>query len=308
MKAYLLTLGILIALSSAFTCTEARASVLTFDITGISNNQIVNSAYGDNITAATVGSFSYGAANGFTPDVTVDYGPASPKLWTTQFGDLTNVLISSSPDPNLLILTFTAENGFNVSLHSFDLVGWTPGFSLDPTINSVKVFDGNNNVLFTQTNPTISIVSHTSFTFGTPLAAQVLKVQIDALNIDSDDIGIDNINFSQSSTGQITGDYNHNGVVDAADYTVWRDTLGQAGAGLAADGTGPGGVPDGVVNQLDYDFWKANFGQHDGSGSGPLTAVPEPVTPRLLLVGVLTMWSRRRSTVPKTHLPVRRVV
>ena len=27
----------------------------------------------------------------------------------------------------------------------------------------------------------------------------------------------------------IVGDYNHNGIVDAADYTVWRDTLGQTG-------------------------------------------------------------------------------
>jgi hypothetical protein len=31
----------------------------------------------------------------------------------------------------------------------------------------------------------------------------------------------------------LAGDYNHNGIVDAADYTVWRDTLGQTGAGLA---------------------------------------------------------------------------
>jgi hypothetical protein len=34
------------------------------------------------------------------------------------------------------------------------------------------------------------------------------------------------------------GDYNGNGVVDAADYTIWRETLEQTGAGLAADGNG----------------------------------------------------------------------
>ena len=27
----------------------------------------------------------------------------------------------------------------------------------------------------------------------------------------------------------VDGDYNGNGVVDAADYTVWRDSLGQTG-------------------------------------------------------------------------------
>jgi hypothetical protein len=56
-------------------------------------------------------------------------------------------------------------------------------------------------------------------------------------------------------------DYNGNGVVDAADYTTWRDTLGQmVEAGTGADGTGAGGEPDGVVDQLDYQFWKDRFG------------------------------------------------
>ena len=45
---------------------------------------------------------------------------------------------------------------------------------------------------------------------------------------------------AMSDTASLTvildGDYNANGVVDAADYTVWRDSLGQTGMGLAADG------------------------------------------------------------------------
>jgi hypothetical protein len=293
MKADIVTSGILIALSSVFTYAEARASVLTFDLTGISNNQIVNSAYGDNITAATVGSFSYGFAQGFTPNVTVDYGPLSPKLWTTQFGDLANVLISSSPDPNLLIVTFTAANGFSVRLHSFDLAGWTPGFSFDPTINSVKVFDGNNNVLFTQTNPTVSITSHTPFTFGTPLAAQVLKVQIDALNIDSDDIGIDNIIVSQSSIGQIAGDYNSNGVVDAADYVAWRKNNGTNTVLPNDNGLGT------PIGQSHYNLWRANFGAAAGSGlaTSANTAVPEPASAFLLApCAAVVAWMRRRTS------------
>ena len=51
------------------------------------------------------------------------------------------------------------------------------------------------------------------------------------------------------------GDYNGNGVVDAADYTVWRDFFGRTGSGLAADGDG-----NGTVNTMDYDFWKSRFG------------------------------------------------
>jgi T5SS/PEP-CTERM-associated repeat protein len=76
----------------------------------------------------------------------------------------------------------------------------------------------------------------------------------------------------------LPGDYNGDGTVNAADYTVWRDTLGQIGAGLAADGTGPAGTSDGIVDQLDYDLWKSRFGETAGSSSlgRALTSVPEP--------------------------------
>ena len=61
----------------------------------------------------------------------------------------------------------------------------------------------------------------------------------------------------------LPGDYNFNGIVDAADYTVWRDTLGTTGVALPADGNN-----DGQVNLDDYAFWKAHFGETAGSGSG----------------------------------------
>ena len=63
------------------------------------------------------------------------------------------------------------------------------------------------------------------------------------------------------------GDYNQNGVVDAADYIVWRTTLGNAVANYSgADGDG-----DGMIDQDDYDVWRAHFGQTlppPGAGSG----------------------------------------
>jgi autotransporter-associated beta strand protein len=94
----------------------------------------------------------------------------------------------------------------------------------------------------------------------------------------------------------IPGDYNRNGVVDAADYTLWRDTLGQSvSAYSGADGNG-----NGVIDAGDYDVWKTHFGEHAGSGAGARTntAVPEPATPVLLLVGTVTLWLRRRASVP----------
>lgn len=85
----------------------------------------------------------------------------------------------------------------------------------------------------------------------------------------------------------IPGDYNGNGFVDAADYTLWRDNLGST-TSLAADGSG-----NGTVDQADYDVWKSNFGNHSGSGASTNAAVPEPTT-LLLLVFAVASWCHRR--------------
>jgi len=84
-----------------------------------------------------------------------------------------------------------------------------------------------------------------------------------------------------------TGDYNGNGIVDAADYTVWRDTFGQT---LLWPGEGADGDLSGTIDQGDYDFWKANFGlgspgtASGGTIGGPGSLpVPEPGALVLLL-------------------------
>jgi hypothetical protein len=80
----------------------------------------------------------------------------------------------------------------------------------------------------------------------------------------------------------LPGDYNGNGIVDAADYAVWRDHLGQSV-------TLPNDTTPGSVTQADYDVWKSNFGNHSGSGSGASAAVPEPASLLLLLSGTLAI-------------------
>lgn len=85
------------------------------------------------------------------------------------------------------------------------------------------------------------------------------------------------------------GDYNQDGAVDAADYTVWRDTLGST-ADLRANGDDTG-TSAGVVDQADFEFWKRRF--REGSGGGAL-AVPEPGSISLLLVLLAMLGSRTR--------------
>ena len=96
---------------------------------------------------------------------------------------------------------------------------------------------------------------------------------------------LDNIRAIGAST-MVPGDYNGNGEVDAADYVVWRKMLNQSVTpGSGADGTGPGGTPDGVVNDLDYSFWRSRFGSTSAAGSAAseATAVPEPTAWTLVL-------------------------
>jgi hypothetical protein len=77
------------------------------------------------------------------------------------------------------------------------------------------------------------------------------------------------------------GDYNGDGLVDAADYTVWRDNL-------ASNAQLPGDITPGVVDQSDYVVWRTAFGT-EGSILGSLanSMVPEPQT--LLLAGGLLL-------------------
>jgi hypothetical protein len=73
----------------------------------------------------------------------------------------------------------------------------------------------------------------------------------------------------------LAGDFNHNGVMDAADYAVWRNGLGT------------------TYTQTDFDLWKAHFGEtQSGSGTfasgGASRAVPEPTAATLLVLAVGT--------------------
>ena len=82
------------------------------------------------------------------------------------------------------------------------------------------------------------------------------------------------------------GDFNHDGQVDASDYLVWRKSMGQTGATLAADGNG-----NFVVDSNDLFTWRAHFGQSVSAGTGSEigapTGVPEPAGFVLALVAAI---------------------
>lgn len=99
------------------------------------------------------------------------------------------------------------------------------------------------------------------------------------------------VGFLPTNLLQLTGDYNYDGVVNGADYVVWRKTLGQD----VAPGTGPDGNGDGFIDESDYTVWRSNFGSGaagSGIGSGA-ASVPEPTAGLLLLISVALVFMGR---------------
>jgi cytochrome c peroxidase len=93
----------------------------------------------------------------------------------------------------------------------------------------------------------------------------------------------------------LPGDYTGDGVVNTADYDLWRSNFGDT-TSLVADGNG-----DHIVDNADYVIWRQNLGrtwQSFGSGAGlESTGVPEPSS--LLLMTTVAAYGlsyrRRRS-------------
>jgi formylglycine-generating enzyme required for sulfatase activity len=96
------------------------------------------------------------------------------------------------------------------------------------------------------------------------------------------------------------GDYNSDGIVDAGDYTVWRDNLG------APAGVLPNDSDSGVIGQAQYNTWKLNFGQVSGSsGRAAINRfVPDPSSVSLLM-GAAALLAATRAQRVSTPLPWR---
>jgi hypothetical protein len=93
--------------------------------------------------------------------------------------------------------------------------------------------------------------------------------------LDADNVvNMDNFRIEFLEVVGLSGDFNEDGAVGAADYVVWRKNE-TANNPLPND--------DGLLTQAErFDLWRANFGEMTGSGSG--TAVPEPATLALTLM------------------------
>jgi hypothetical protein len=91
----------------------------------------------------------------------------------------------------------------------------------------------------------------------------------------------------------LLGDFNNGGVVDALDYTLWRNHLGESDeTNISFNGDG------GDVSESDYLVWKTHYGDKHllFGGAGGLATVPEPGLHLVLLVAALAAFSKRRGS------------
>jgi hypothetical protein len=92
-------------------------------------------------------------------------------------------------------------------------------------------------------------------------------------------------------TKLLLGDFNYDGFVNAADYTVWRDSEGLE----VAAGTGADHDFDGVITVSDHEVWAANYGRTFTAIAS--VSIPEPGAAGLAMLAALLSQatkSRRR--------------
>jgi hypothetical protein len=123
------------------------------------------------------------------------------------------------------------------------------------------------------------------------------QVSADVIDHPGGDVG--SPGFAPGVIATLNGDYNGNGVVDGADYVLWRYAM-QTSTALPRDTT-----PESVSN-ADYQLWRANFGQTAGSGLGG-ASVPEPTGGVMGMIAAMLIFGRMSPRHRRQIVIVRRL-
>ncbi|WP_442485277.1 lamin tail domain-containing protein [Aeoliella sp. SH292] len=221
----------------------------------VANMEALNNGQGSSTSASILGP---GGLNGFNDIISV---------WSS-FEDYAAVAGVPTGDPAGLL-----------GLLRFSQVGTWPVFEFGSSYSLTDISAPDANGL--DANGGLWAASLTGD--GHSYNANPIFVDGDLLVQEGGDVGSPGVFIPITDTA-LAGDFNDDGVVNLADYTVWRDNLGADESTIFPTGTGDA---SGVVDAGDYALWKSNFGLSNGSGSlaAGAAAVPEPST--LVLFGLL---------------------
>lgn len=172
-------------------------------------------------------------------------------------------------DPNITLYSATYTVQYDPAKLSFVGVAGAGVFSGWSTVSGASA--GTITILMSDTNghPTggsIENVQLANITFNVleTFTGSTSNLNIAPVNSNEGGVLWSNNNVDDGSVQFVLlGDYNQNGIVDTADRTVWRNTIGQSVTPYSgADGNG-----NGVIDNDDFNLWRSHFG---------LTAVPGP--------------------------------
>lgn len=167
------TVKIVVALAAVvlFAC-QAQATVLGFE--GL-DDQGPLGTFGDNVSAATDGVYSYGSAGGWTPHVAFDI-TSGHGMVASQYSLFENRCWEA---PGAATFTLTAAPSYKAELFEFYLATWQGD---GPATVNVTVTDGSGTILSPLTAynlPAGSAGSNVLVSFATPPQAQTLNVIVD---------------------------------------------------------------------------------------------------------------------------------
>lgn len=163
------------------------------------------------------------------------------------------------------------SNSVTMTLEFYDAFGATGASSLLDS-SEMTIADGSvtpdvwKEHQIIATAPAGTVEARLMFTFLQP-ANQSGAVHIDLTGL-------------EVLTNYLPGDYNEDGIINAADYTKWRDAMSAGASSLPNDPT------PGTVDESDFLYWRAHFGEtaSQGSGADARSVVPEPAAGTLLLI------------------------
>lgn len=259
------------------------------------------SGFGELITvdvSGIAGGSEDGTLAGYLPTEMTNWKIANNEVSFT--AQNTDVEYNALVDPNHIYAAVTTS-GFETKLFAYNYNPVTGAISLNTTLDVPNTpspanvrepreiaLDADGNLFFSgyagssSDNIIMKLADATNIASWNEANVTVFYNSPDYTSFNGMDVA-----FSEPVVEALLGDYNENDILDAADYTVWRDAF-EVGGTIPNDPTG------GVATQEDYDFWKANFGDMLGPGAGAVDAVPEPTAIGLLSVALAIAAGARR--------------
>jgi hypothetical protein len=190
--------------------------------------------------------------------------------------------------PAALPSSATANRSFLVATDNFESLAGAilPDYATFPGLPA-NFFDPNGDSI-TISHITHGIMDQRAF-FTVPTDG------VHSLDLKANAVGINTPTNFAGQVGsvnltQLTGDYNSNGAVDAADYVVWRQNLGTTN--MIPNDSSPESI-----SPEDYNVWRQRFGGSAAGGTSS-AAVPEPTIIGTIVLVVLPLHAfRMRRTV-----------